>query len=161
MLWEKSRNLRNFFLRNNIIFHNSHLFLPATYTLRVLIDVDVPLLINFLIFFAHTAPPLLILNPLFIIFSNLLKPKLGHPRKRLGFLAVSLTRITRSIHLIKENCISTLHQNWIVNLRSMLKIKEHLLLSMMMIMMDSFFLGPLAVVMIQKKKMMKKLINFN
>ena len=161
MLWEKPRNLRNFFLRNNIIFHNSHLFLPATYTLRVLIDVDVPLLINFLIFFAHPPPPLLILNPLFIIFSNLLKRKLGHPRKRLGFLAVSLTRITRSIHLIKENCISTLHQNWIVNLRSMLKIKEHLLLSMMMIMMDSFFLGPLAVVMIQKKKMMKKLINFN
>ena len=45
----------------------------------------------------------------------------------------------------------------------MLKNKEHLLLSMMMIMMDSFFLGPLAVVMIQKKKMVKKLktINFS
>ena len=154
MLWEKPRNLRNFFLRNNIIFHNSHLFLPATYTLRVLIDVDVPLLINFLIFFAHPPPPLLILNPLFIIFSNLLKPKLGHPRKRLGFLAVSLTRITRSIHLIKEKCISTLHQKWIVHLKSK---------SMMMIMMENSFLGPLAVVMVQKKKMMKRLktINFS
>ena len=42
--------------------------------------------------------------------------------------------------------------------------KEHLLLSMMMmIMMKNSFLGPLAVVMIRKKKMMKRLktINFS
>ena len=63
MLREKSRNFRNFFFRNNTIFHNLQLFVPqqynfsqlaffisATYTLRFLIDV--PPLINFLIFFA-------------------------------------------------------------------------------------------------------------
>ena len=31
--------IRKFFFRSNIIFHNSHLFLPATYRLRVLMDV--------------------------------------------------------------------------------------------------------------------------
>ena len=35
--------------RNNIIFHNSHLFLPTSYTLRFLIDVAP--LINFFFFF--------------------------------------------------------------------------------------------------------------
>ena len=54
MLQGKSHNLHNFYFRNNIIFHNLHFFLPAPYTLRVLIDV--PLLINVLIFFAPPLP---------------------------------------------------------------------------------------------------------
>ena len=48
MLRGKSRHFRNFFFRNNIIFHNLHLFLPATYTLKVL--TDVPRLLIFDIF---------------------------------------------------------------------------------------------------------------
>ena len=51
MLWGKSCNLGNFFFSNNIIFHSSQLFHPATYTLRVLIDV--PCLLVFW-FFSHT-----------------------------------------------------------------------------------------------------------
>ena len=49
MLPGKSRKFCSFFFSNNIFFHNSHLFLPSTYTLRVLIDV--PPLFDFLIFF--------------------------------------------------------------------------------------------------------------
>ena len=85
MLWEKSRNLCNFFWRNNIIFHNSHLFLLTTYTLRVLIDVNVPLLINFLIFFAHPPPPLLILNPPVYYFFEFAQTKIRTPQKKAGF----------------------------------------------------------------------------
>ena len=57
----------------------------------------------------------------------------------------------------------SIYQKWIVHLKSMLKKKEYLLLSMMMIIMEDSFLGPLTVVMIQKKKMMKRLktINFS
>ena len=73
MLRGKSGNFRNFFFHNNIIFHNLYLFLPATYTLRVLIDA--PQLINFLIFFAPISSPLLIPTPLFILFSNSLETK--------------------------------------------------------------------------------------
>ena len=77
MLRGKSRNFCNFSFRKNIIFRNSHLFLPATYTLRVIIDVAP--LINVWIFFATTPlsfPPAL-LNPIphpFNIFSNLFEP---------------------------------------------------------------------------------------
>ena len=64
--------------------------------------------------------------------------------------------ITRSIHFIKEKCISTLHQKWIVYLKNMLKKKEHLLLLMIMTIM-------IIMMMIHKKKMMKRLktINFS
>ena len=48
-------NFCNFFFRSNIIFYDSHLFLPATYTLRVLIDV--PPLVNFFWFFSYLLPP--------------------------------------------------------------------------------------------------------
>ena len=78
MLRGKSRNFCNFFFRNKIVFHNSHLLLPATYTLKVLIDI--PLLINVLIFFASLPVLMPILHPLtprptpFIIFSNLFEP---------------------------------------------------------------------------------------
>ena len=53
-------NFCNFFFRNNIIFYDSHLFLPATYTLRVLIDV--PRLLIFLIFLVPppSSSPLLV-----------------------------------------------------------------------------------------------------
>ena len=77
MLRGKSRNFCNFSFRKNIIFRNSHLFLPATYTLRFIIDVAP--LINVWIFFATTPlsfPPAL-LNPIphpFNIFSNLFEP---------------------------------------------------------------------------------------
>ena len=64
--------------------------------------------------------------------------------------------ITRSIHFIKEKCISTLHQKWIVYLKNMLKKKEYLLLLMIMTIM-------IIMMMIHKKKMMKRLktINFS
>ena len=69
-------NFCNFFFRNNIIFYDSHLFLPATYTLRVLIDV--PPLINFFDFFGTSSlllpTPCSNIPPLFIIFSNLFEP---------------------------------------------------------------------------------------
>ena len=74
----KSRNFCNFFFRNKIVFNNSHLLLPATYTLKVLIDI--PLLINVSIFFASLPALMPILQPLtatpppFIIFSNLFEP---------------------------------------------------------------------------------------
>ena len=80
MLGGKSRNFRNFFFRSNIIFHNLHLFLPATYTLRV--PIDVPLLIIFLIFFASPPPnsPTCSLfqpppPPCLLIFLNLFESK--------------------------------------------------------------------------------------
>ena len=49
------------------------------------------------------------------------------------------------------------------SVKNMLKKKEYLLLSMMMIMMENSFLGPLAIMNIQKKKRMKrlKIINFS
>ena len=72
MLRGKSRNFCNFFFRKNIIFCNSHLFLPATYTLRVIIDVAP--LINVLIFFLQQPPPYSNPPPLFNIFSNLFEP---------------------------------------------------------------------------------------
>ena len=69
-------NFCNFFFRSNIIFYDSHLFLPATYTLRVLIDV--PPLVNFFWFFSYLLPPpptpCSNIPPLFIIFSNLFEP---------------------------------------------------------------------------------------
>ena len=55
MLWGKSCNLGNFFFSNNIIFHSSQLFHPATYTLRVLIDV--PCLLVFDFFHTPYTPP--------------------------------------------------------------------------------------------------------
>ena len=69
LLRRKSTNFRNFFFRNNVIFHNSQLFLPqqynlsqfasffpAIYTLRILIDV--PQLTNFFTSFALPSPTL-------------------------------------------------------------------------------------------------------
>ena len=76
----KSRNFRDFFLRNNIIFRNSHLFLPTTYTLRVLIDV--PPIINFLIFFAPPISPAPYSNPpprLLSIWVNSIPPVYSLP----------------------------------------------------------------------------------
>ena len=66
MLRGKSRNFCNFFFRKNIIFCNSHLFLPATYTLRVIIDVAP--LINVLIFFCNNPPLIPIPHPCLIFF---------------------------------------------------------------------------------------------
>ena len=67
ILRRKSPNFRNFFFRNNVIFHNSQLFLPqqynlsqfasffpAIYTLRIL--TDVPQLTNFFTSFALPSP---------------------------------------------------------------------------------------------------------
>ena len=88
LLRRKSTNFRNFFFRNNVIFHNSQLFLPqqynlsqfasffpAIYTLRILIDV--PQLTNFFTCFAlpsptlysNTPPPPLHPHPVLIIFT--------------------------------------------------------------------------------------------
>ena len=54
MLQGKSCNFCNFFFCTNIIFHSSQLFIPTTYTLRVLIDVFP--LIFFIYFFASPHP---------------------------------------------------------------------------------------------------------
>ena len=54
MLPGKSCNFRNFFFRNNIIFHNSHLFLPSTYTLVL---INIPRLNIFLLFSQPSPPP--------------------------------------------------------------------------------------------------------
>ena len=65
MLPGKSRNFRNFFFRNSIIFYNSHLFLPATHILRVLIDV--PHLLIFWIFL-YSLPLLFPTRPPCLLF---------------------------------------------------------------------------------------------
>ena len=156
ILRRKSPNFRNFFFRNNVIFHNSQLFLPqqynlsqfasffpAIYTLRIL--TDVPQLTNFFTSFALPSPA---------PYSN--PPPLPPPPHPM-FIIFTLTDIHARYYQILLTFL-TLIVVWVIFLPILAT-----LLKLHPLRFSSPFIKYLEKVMIQKKKMMKRLktINFS